>query len=953
MPHPLLSKSLKIATSKIREADRASRAGVSVGNTRQLIEWVNSFLGLIPRRKNEPVADPKNVGLSKLNDFGNGNTACQILDACTYGEVVKMERVRFGLSLTDSEKLSNWKEFQRSLDKLKISKSIDVNRLAAGLATDNLDLLKYLKALWNSMDNMEDYDPEERRGHAKGSLNSKNVKKKGGRQGGYAAANSNERAAIAAAKRAKQYNAKQQQQHSDASYASDSDYSRDSSVASGARRRGKPRKGAAAPSSGSEMEDTVLRREEERRLKLEAKKKKLLEMKKLQDEARAVKEEKEKIKQERIQLKREEAEKVKLEKARVKEERRIEREKKIKEKENVEAESLSDITISPRPSPTKKSAKKQKKKKPKKKKAEAEEEEEEELMVTGDDQGVAASANKPHNHRWRDNHIPPPQIRQQVPAPAPAPAPAPSSTQFLSSVQQRFQEKQLELSKPTAPTFHPPRLSATNTKLTAMQQLMACHPKIPSDCLMQRELNVVGLQGLMNDLIDSDPQADVSDLVLIFEEENAKLNKLKNNSHENDGSNTARVKAVKSYYYGYHGQLMAGNIDKLSRLDVKRDVWMEEEEEKGKKKGPGEAVAPKNQVTPVKAAEKKSKLLQPGWATKKVEEVERVEDELPDLSPQSNANVMSQMFQMPQFNIPPGNMNLAAAAANSGGQPQAQQFFPPPQFFMAQMQMYQQMMEQQQKQMAEGSNTEATEEKKRSPRPSPTRRPRPPEQKQPVSEKSSRSHGPRRRQQQQQLEEEEFDDYDDEATQHSRNSRNTRDTRDTRRSGKSERVKGGGGYASQQQQQQQQRSHAHAPQTKESSRSPLRNVGNARNRSPRPDERHHTQSFEEEEKLKKSLRRLDGELKKGGYGAKHAEKQLHGSQMQARQQRQQRHQKEQQRKAPPKQRRVYEDNDDEAYMQQIDEYQQQGRMPSKKEQEAAMFDHYESNYQKKAKRRGY
>ncbi|GMH84701.1 hypothetical protein TrST_g13214 [Triparma strigata] len=947
MPHPLLSKSLKIATSKIREADRASRAGVSVGNTRQLIEWVNSFLGLIPRRKNEPVADPKNVGLSKLNDFGNGNTACQILDACTYGEVVKMERVRFGLSLTDSEKLSNWKEFQRSLDKLKISKSIDVNRLAAGLATDNLDLLKYLKALWNSMDNMEDYDPEERRGHAKGSLNSKNVKKKGGRQGGYAAANSNERAAIAAAKRAKQYNAKQQQ-HSDASYASDSDYSRDSSVASGARRRGKPRKGAAAPSSGSEMEDTVLRREEERRLKLEAKKKKLLEMKKLQDEARAVKEEKEKIKQERIQLKREEAEKVKLEKARVKEERRIERERKMKEKENVEAESLSDITISPRPSPTKKSAKKQKKKKPKKKKAEAEEEEEEELMVTGDDQGVAASANKPHNHRWRDNHIPPPQIRQQVPAPAPAPAP--SSTQFLSSVQQRFQEKQLELSKPTAPTFHPPRLSATNTKLTAMQQLMACHPKIPSDCLMQRELNVVGLQGLMNDLIDSDPQADVSDLVLIFEEENAKLNKLKNNSHENDGSNTARVKAVKSYYYGYHGQLMAGNIDKLSRLDVKRDVWMEEEEEKGKKKGPGEAVAPKNQVTPVKAAEKKSKLLQPGWATKKVEEVERVEDELPDLSPQSNANVMSQMFQMPQFNIPPGNMNLAAAAANSGGQPQAQQFFPPPQFFMAQMQMYQQMMEQQQKQMAEGSNTEAAEEKKRSPRPSPTRRPRPPEQKQPVSEKSSRSHGPRRRQQQQQLEEEEFDDYDDEATQHSRNSRNTRDTRDTRRSGKSERVKGGGGYASQQQQQQQQRSHAHAPQTKESSRSPLRNVGNARNRSPRPDERHHTQSFEEEEKLKKSLRRLDGELKKGGYGAKHAEKQLHGSQMQARQQRQQRHQKEQQRKAPPKQRRVYEDDDDEAYMQQIDEYQQQGRMPSKKEQEAAMFDHYESNYQKKAKR---
>ena len=187
-----------------------------------------------------------------------------------------------------------------------------MNRLAAGLATDNLDLLKYLKALWNSMDNMEDYDPDERRAHAKGSLNSKKAKKKGkapgGKRGsevseastlhsdsntaryvrartlalttGYAAppANSNERAAIVAARRAKKYTAKQQQQQSDmSSYASDSDYSRDSSV--------------ARKKNGKDMEDTVLRKEEERRQKLEAQKKQLLEMKKLQDEARAVKEE--------------------------------------------------------------------------------------------------------------------------------------------------------------------------------------------------------------------------------------------------------------------------------------------------------------------------------------------------------------------------------------------------------------------------------------------------------------------------------------------------------------------------------------------------------------------------------------------------------------------------------------------------------------------------------------
>ena len=159
-----LSKSLKIATSKLREADRASRAGVSVGNTRELLQWVNDFLCLVVPKRNEPApADPKAIGLFKLNDFGSGNTACQILDACTGGAVLKMERVRFGIALTEQEKLANWKEFQRSLGQLKVNKEIDVNRLARGLATDNLDLLKYLKALWNSMDGMEDYDPEERR----------------------------------------------------------------------------------------------------------------------------------------------------------------------------------------------------------------------------------------------------------------------------------------------------------------------------------------------------------------------------------------------------------------------------------------------------------------------------------------------------------------------------------------------------------------------------------------------------------------------------------------------------------------------------------------------------------------------------------------------------------------------------------------------------------------------
>ena len=110
-----LSKSLKIATSKLRDADRASRAGVSVGNTRSLLQWVNDFLCLTVPKRSSPSTDGKSVGLVKLNDFGSGNAACQILDACTGGGVLKMERVRFGATLTDQEKLANWKEVRAML----------------------------------------------------------------------------------------------------------------------------------------------------------------------------------------------------------------------------------------------------------------------------------------------------------------------------------------------------------------------------------------------------------------------------------------------------------------------------------------------------------------------------------------------------------------------------------------------------------------------------------------------------------------------------------------------------------------------------------------------------------------------------------------------------------------------------------------------------------------------
>ena len=136
-----------------------------------------------------------------------------------------------------------------------------------------------------------------------------------------------------------------------------------------------------------------------------------------------------------------------------------------------------------------------------------------------------------------------------------------------------------------------------------------------------------------------------------------------------------QVRSVKSFYYGYHGQLMAGDVDKLSRLS-----WSPPEKVK---------VQP-TVVKPVKSPEKASKLLQPGWASGKerskvtgVISGARVEEVVDDNSvSHASAAVVpaatSQGAVATGWNVP--------GAANPG--------FPPPEFFMAQMQAYQKMMEQ-------------------------------------------------------------------------------------------------------------------------------------------------------------------------------------------------------------------------------------------------------------------
>jgi len=81
-----LSKSLKIATSKLRAADNASRGGRAIGTQRELIGWLNDYLGLDAESKG------KDVAITKLSQIGYGNHACQILDSVTKGRVLRMGR---------------------------------------------------------------------------------------------------------------------------------------------------------------------------------------------------------------------------------------------------------------------------------------------------------------------------------------------------------------------------------------------------------------------------------------------------------------------------------------------------------------------------------------------------------------------------------------------------------------------------------------------------------------------------------------------------------------------------------------------------------------------------------------------------------------------------------------------------------------------------------------------
>lgn len=165
---------------------------------------------------------------------------------------------------------------------------------------------------------------------------------------------------------------------------------------------------------------------------------------------------------------------------------------------------------------------------------------------------------------------------------------------------------------------------------------------------------------------------------------------------------------MKSYYYGPHGQLIQGSVEKLKSLGIQKASG------KGYSDAEGEVLDLKKKKkaapAPTAPARKSSKLLQPGFASKAPQHNNMDATPSPSFSPTpapapapdgdlSDPNMASAPFGTPM----PFPMSMAGAAStDNSGASASNPWNVPPQFMMQMMQqqqyMFAKMMEQQQQQ---------------------------------------------------------------------------------------------------------------------------------------------------------------------------------------------------------------------------------------------------------------
>lgn len=92
----------------------------------ELLNWTNQVLSL---------------GLTKIEQCGNGAVYCQLIDLCHEG--VPMKRVNWLARCTES--ISNYKILQVAFQRNNIEKNIDVEKLMLGRFQDHIEFLQWIK----------------------------------------------------------------------------------------------------------------------------------------------------------------------------------------------------------------------------------------------------------------------------------------------------------------------------------------------------------------------------------------------------------------------------------------------------------------------------------------------------------------------------------------------------------------------------------------------------------------------------------------------------------------------------------------------------------------------------------------------------------------------------------------------------------------------------------------
>lgn len=113
----------------------------------ELISWVKELL---------------DVNITKVEQCATGCIYAQIVDAVHPGKV-HMSKLKWE-ARAEYEFIQNFKILQQALERVGVTRNVEVAKLVKGKYQDNLEMLQWMRAYADRMGCAEDYDPVRRRG---------------------------------------------------------------------------------------------------------------------------------------------------------------------------------------------------------------------------------------------------------------------------------------------------------------------------------------------------------------------------------------------------------------------------------------------------------------------------------------------------------------------------------------------------------------------------------------------------------------------------------------------------------------------------------------------------------------------------------------------------------------------------------------------------------------------